>query len=461
MSRPGRGRRNFVLVAVGIGISAILVGIFWSGLLRRGDEAVAPKVATGAKVQRPPESSAGVKSAGGGPNLDSPLPTTAAALIDEVEDVVDRLIEEFPGNLDCLEMRARFHVFSGKSEEAVKTWERCLDLNPGYSYAYLGMAEIAAHEGDHQKAADLARKSMQTDPASFRARLILAEAAVNLDQPEEAIAVLEEFLRTNPRSHGYFLLGRAYALMDQFEKAKQSYQASIRKDPQYGSAYHELSKVCARLGQKDAAREAMAKFRELFAKLNPDFAGEDMAGKSFDVVCSNTAKIYADIGRIYGFHDRPTQAESLCRRAADLSPKNTECRQALAWFARSAGRTPEQIRWLEELANLDPKNPNYWLEIGDLHIWLTQLQPAEEAFQKARAIAPQDARTHAALAALYLRSGQSYSESMALARTAVELAPTAENYSLLATACERNGDHSGAAAAKEQAAKLTPPSATE
>lgn len=464
LAPPKRKRWDLLLVAIAILVG--LIGAYSSQLLWRSGQPVASdaeqEVATDAVERRdefsiPPSASSASpgKSASQDAGSDSPLPATAAPLLEEVGYAIDRLVETFPNDLDCLEMKARFQKWTGKTDEAVKTWETCLDLNPAYAHAYLGMAEAAAKKGNHLEAADLARKSVQNAPGLFKARAVLAEALVNLGRPEEAIEVLEKSLQTDPRSYGYFLLGRAYTLKQQLEKAKENYQASIRKYPAYAEAHYGLARTCVRLGEADAAGQSMARYRELMAKRYPGRQGMDMLPESFETLCADAAILYTDTGRIYYAHQQPVEAERLWRRAAALSSGNIDCRQALAWLSRSEGRTAETIRWLEEVAKLDPENPNCWLEIGNLYLVLAQLRPAEEAFQKACAVAPQDAPGHAALAALYLRSGQRSAQALSLARAAVKLAPTVENYSLLAAACERNGDQPGAAEAKQQVAKLS------
>lgn len=442
-------------------VAAVLVGLLgavasqflWQGDLTPVPDAVmetAPETADSIVEKAPvaAEEQAGTES-----EPDLPLPTTAQALLEEVGQVVDRLVAAFPKNLDSLEMKARYQKWTGKTDDAVKTWEECLELDPHYAHAYLGMAEVAAKMGDHAKAVELAGKALESAPQLFHAREVRCEGLLNLGRPEEAIEALEDYLPTDPRSHGYFLLGRSYMLLKEYEKAKENYQASIRTYPEYAEAHYGLSRACLRLGQKDAAREPMATYRKLMAERNPGRQGEDLTPVSFETLCDDAALVYTDAGRIYLAHGQPAEAERLCRRAAGLSPENLDCRQALAWLARSEGRTADAIRWLEESSNLDPKNPVYWLEIGNLHLALTQVQEAEKAFQKVRSIAPQDARGHAALASLYLRIGQKSSEALALARRAVELAPSASNYLLLATACERNGDEAAAADAKAQAEK--------
>ena len=460
----GRGRWDVVLIVVAVLVG--LCGAFASRLLWPHNDSpppadqreVAPEPVPPASIDAPSPPSAPPQPADDADRTETPLPTTPAALLEEVAQVIEQLVASFPGNVDCLEMKARYQKWTGKTEEAVKTWQHCLDLAPDYAHAYLGMAEVAAKKGDHAKAADLARKSMAAGPRLFQARAVLCDALMNLGQPQEVIDLMEEYLPSDPRSYGYFLLGRAYALTKQPEKAKENYEASIRKYPDYAEAYYGLSRICVQLDKKEAARKSMTRYRELMAERHPGRQGMDMTPESFEELCDDAAIIYTDAGRIYFADNQAEEAERLLRRAAGLSPENIECRRALAWLSRSKVDATETIQWLTELAALDPTDSSPWLEIGNLQLDLLQLEAAEEAYQKACHIAPEDPRGHAALATLYLRSGQKNSEALTLARKAVELAPTAANYSLLATACERNGDAVGAAEAKTLATKQDSPS---
>ncbi|MFH1924768.1 MAG: tetratricopeptide repeat protein [Planctomycetota bacterium] len=388
------------------------------------------------------------------PDPTSPLPERAEALIEEANRVVDRLVEAFPNSPDSLEMKARVQDWIGNSEEAVRCWEKCLDLNRDYAYAYGGIATIAAKKGEHEKAAEMAEKALRVDPAYFLARTVRAKALIDLARPEEAISLLEEYLRTDPRSQGFVLLGQAYSQTGEHEKAKENYEAAIERYPEYTGAYHGLSRACARLGRQDAARQAMAKYRELRATEKPARQGTDMVKDDLEATYRSAAIFYTDIGRLYYSQREPREAERLWRRAAVLVPEDVGCRQALAWLCRGEGRTQETIELMEEMASIEPENPGYWIEIGRLWAEMVQLEPAEKALRKACAVAPQNAEGHAALARLYLTIGRNPAEALTLARTAVQLQPTAANYALLAAACERNDDHPGAVAAREQAAKL-------
>jgi tetratricopeptide (TPR) repeat protein len=284
----------------------------------------------------------------------------------------------------------------------------------------------------------------------------LADALLNSGQAKEAVALLETYVREDPRSQGFFLLGQAYLQMQQYEKAREYFEAAIRKYPQYGDAYYRLSGVYSRLGQHDKAGQCLQKSRELKAKEREDHRVQKSRYDDFDAMCNRIAETYTSGARIYLTAGKSAETERLFRRAGDLASKSIECRQGLAWLCRRQGRTREGIEVLEQLAKIEPNQPSYWLEIGRLHARLNQFSAAEEAFRKASAMSPQDAAGPAALAGLLLDTNRNLPEALALARTAVQRRPTAAHYCILSGACERNGDLAGAVNAIAQAEKLEP-----
>ncbi len=393
------------------------------------------------------------------PQPGDPLPANPRDLIDETKTMIEQLLAAYPNDLDCLEMKARTQDWLGKSAEAVETWRQCLKLNPAYTHAYVGMAAVAAKKGDHEKAAELARQAVATNPASFRAREILAEALINLRKADEAVEVLDEFLRRDPRAHGYFLLGSAHTQLQQHEKARKAYEAAVKKYPRYAEAYYALSRSYLRLGLREEARRTMAKYWELMKQRGPSRPGMGSPIDDFTHMCTNAAILYTDAARIYYARGEPRRAELLWRRATALDKNNLPARQMLVAMYRREGRLWEAAQCLEELAAVDAHDPRYWLEVGQMYATALRFEDAERSFRQACSAAPDRADGYAALVRLYLTANRKLPQAVPAARNAVEREPSADNYALLAAACRRTGDRAGALAAMEQAIKLAPKNA--
>jgi tetratricopeptide (TPR) repeat protein len=87
------------------------------------------------------------------------------------------------------------------------------------------------------------------------------------NQPEKAIADLEQVLRLSPLDHRKFyalaLMARAHTLCDRYSDALQFAAASLRVRPNFPHALIEQIVANALAGRLDAARESLANFRKL------------------------------------------------------------------------------------------------------------------------------------------------------------------------------------------------------
>ncbi|MHB8974910.1 MAG: tetratricopeptide repeat protein [Pirellulaceae bacterium] len=388
---------------------------------------------------------------------DAPLPTTVEALYAETLRAIEWLPQLFPNNPDALEMKARVQEWLGNSVQAEATWQQCLKLNPKYIHAYVGMASTAAKRAEHEKSLELAQHALTLDAQNFQARAIVADALLQLGRASEVPGVLEEYLSKDARSRGHYLLGQAYAQMGNNEKARDNYEAAIRIFSGYREAYNGLAMAYERLGEADKAKQTMDKFRQQSWTQGPDSAqNRESASADLAVLIRDAAIFYTDAGRILYVGEKANEAEQFWLRAAALDSANVPCRQSLAWFCRNAGRQGENIVWLKQLADLEPKNASYWTEVGRIYDELLLLPAAEESFRKACQAAPESDAGYAALAELLLRFEQNLPETVELARKAVQYRPAASNYAILSAACRANQDLAGAQTAIDQALELAP-----
>lgn len=256
------------------------------------------------------------------PDASTPIPPTSAAVIEEVDHLVDWLIARFPDDPDSYEVAARVRFWLGDPDSAVKYWETCLALNPDYAYAYHGMGLVAAKKGDHAKAAELFRTVLRFAPNAPVPQLDLATALVTLGEMEEAAAVLEQHVKVaRDPTPGWILLGKAYLNLGRPQRAKEAYQAAVRLHADSADARFGLATAYARLGESEQSAREMAKFKELMAgekaarkveKTQRDDAAEMRAG---------LAATYRTVSRVCRLGGAPQEAEQFARRAFAISPQ--------------------------------------------------------------------------------------------------------------------------------------------
>jgi tetratricopeptide (TPR) repeat protein len=178
--------------------------------------------------------------------------------------------------------------------------------------------------------------------------------------------------------------------------------------------------------------------------------------RDLDSLRKGAAYAYLNAGRVYAKHGKAREAEQHWTNAARLDPNDTESRQMLVMVFEQQDRSEEAIPILEELSRIEPENPIHYVNIGALNVRLQRFEAAEDAYRRLKQRAPDSPRGYVALARLFLDTGRRLSEAKELAAKAVQLEPTASNYFLLGTACERSGDTAGALSAVERARQLDP-----
>jgi tetratricopeptide (TPR) repeat protein len=335
----------------------------------------------------PRDPSAATSPGDGGVAVEAEPPATVEAANQEMRQLAQKVLGDFPNQPRALEIPARLYMRLGQTAKAAEYWKQCLALDAGCSRAYYDLATIAAKKGDRQEAVSLMRKALAIAPDAVPVQLELAKLLIDLRQFPRAIEVLREHVRVQPRSGcGYLLLGLALLQNDAPQEARQAYQSAIGIDPQDFFAYLGLANACARLGQTEQAKQYRAKFRQLQPAgmqgvLSARGRFDDMASSrnALAEVCTSAAPLYHARGNL-------AETERLCRRAAQVAPRDVESRMSLVWLYRRSGRTLEAIGMLEQLARIQPSAALYPAEIGRLYATLGEHDKARQWLQQARQI---------------------------------------------------------------------------
>ncbi|MHB0954911.1 MAG: tetratricopeptide repeat protein [Pirellulaceae bacterium] len=241
----------------------------------------------------------------------------------EALEVADRLLQEYPNNLEAIFARGTILFRYGLNEEAVKCWKVCLMLVPNLApaYEYLGLEAFQC--GRNEEAVEYFRKAIEYDPTSSAAGLYLGEALNNLGRMEEAIPVLEQFLTVAPHSpEPYFQLGQAYWYLKSYERAKEYHQRALREDPNFAQAWHGLGQACERLGENDQAREYLSRHAEMVNQ-NRTYQGQTIRGRDEMDVRESLASAYLTAGKVYLAKGREQEAEQYLAKAAAVDPGST------------------------------------------------------------------------------------------------------------------------------------------
>ena len=380
-----------------------------------------------------------------------------AALKKEKLELAEQLIIEFPNSEVPLVLMGNVHREQGNSAEAVKFWEKALDLNPERPDAYNGMGWIAFEKGEHEKALAFWRQALEINPKMPAIHNSIAQTLIVLGRYDEVIKEAEEELKITPQSSlSYFLLGQGHLKLKEYDKAKKYYETAIELQPDYMNVYYGLFTVCSRLKLQDEAKKHLATFQKLKAEDSKVLMDRN---KAFDDVVSirtMLAETYSDAEHIYFEKGNLQEAEKFLQRAITLDPNNTEYLMKLGSLFQSSNRLPDALRIYEKVSQIEPDNIVSRLNTGIISMQLKQFNNAEKIFKKVITLDPKFSGGYRELAHFYLKTGTNLSEAMKLAKKAVAMEETADNYFILGWAYDKNGNVASAVSALKRAADLDP-----
>ena len=161
---------------------------------------------------------------------------------------IDNLIRQYPQESNFYNLRATAEIFRKEYPQAIKSYQKAIQLSPKNIRSHLGLAAAYLQSGDYSKAKRAANKGLSLDNNSIQAYFILAEVAYKEDKLQDA----ENFLLTAQKKarklrtqevNASNKLTTFYILQKQPEKALATAQDIVKRYPKNNSALNLLAKV--------------------------------------------------------------------------------------------------------------------------------------------------------------------------------------------------------------------------
>ncbi len=175
------------------------------------------------------------------------------------------------------------HLGAGRREEAIKYFQKALDLDPtaAFVWANLGAAKALAGEVEEGEKAYL--RSLKLDPGELVAMSNLAALYSRLGRERDAKsyqARVRKFQQRNPYYH--FSLGMHSYESGDFREAIDHFRSAVRLKPSEHNFYLAMAKAYLQLGQKDKASSNLKQA----AKNAPDQASKQRYNEKLAILAS-------------------------------------------------------------------------------------------------------------------------------------------------------------------------------
>ena len=187
--------------------------------------------------------------------------------------------------------------------EAVREYERSLQLKPDIHAAYSNLAALYLDQGELQKGEEMLLKVTSLSPDFTEGFINLAVLYIRKRDPDKALAAINRALETNPSSFAaHYNKGEVLTMRGDYKAALESYKRAVYLRPDMDAFKLTLGVAYMRVGDLVSAEK---QFNEL---TNSPVAAE----------------AYRDLGLLYNNAGQPDQAMQYFNQAVHVKPAFAE-----------------------------------------------------------------------------------------------------------------------------------------
>src|SRR5882762_1376396 len=229
-------------------------------------------------------------------------------------------------------LRSRGDVSAGNGQpetvnRAIEQYREINRLDPSDTESALWLARLYRLKNEHDKAEQVLRGILKTDPENDPAVEQLTQLLMDQGKSPEAVTLLEGTTAHSPSPVLLDLLGDAYTQAHELAKAEEAYRKAVELDPS------ELSHQRG-LGQTLLAEEKYSEALKVYQKLS-------------DVI-PDDSDVYLRIAQIYRELHQLDKAEENLVKARQYAPGSLEVMYNEAMIYESQGRFDDAIRVLSD-----------------------------------------------------------------------------------------------------------------
>ena len=354
----------------------------------------------------------------------------------------DNMESEAMARIDVESMDAWAHLNLGRAfvdadrvEEARKEFEAALSLEPQFTQAHSGIGKLELMKGNWSQAMEAYSSARRADRLSLEAVFGMGQSALGEGDLGEAEKWYKEALNIEQEDDSTWVaLGIVKFLKHDLEAALDDWKKAVSIDPLNTRAYVPMAYLYSIEQEADLAESHFKKALEV----NP---GDCQAWNSLGIQ-------YIRLGRLEKATD--------CFRNQQEAGGKSDGYQNLGVVDRIRGEKRKALGNWDKARDLAPDRLSVHIDLGEVHLSLSEDQKALELFTRAVQIDPGYWYPHQWLAMTYLAGGM-FAEAQSESRESISLNPLdwASHVILGLALAEQSGQVTGESAAQlEKGRKL-------
>lgn len=246
-------------------------------------------------------------------------------------------------------------------------------------------AILLEHQGNLVEALQEYQAAIALDPNSTYLVEQAVETALEAGKPDVALQLAKRLVELEPQSHkARFVLGNVEWARGEVKAAQAAFEEALKLNPKFSDALLSLGNLLS--------SQSPAKAREYFDRYlstNPD----------------NAAEAHYQLALLEQKEGRLDKAEEHLKAALAVNPDSFQARLTLAQVYEARKDTEAALAEYLKILERDPQNVALRNHIGELYFTRGELEPAAEHFRQAQNVAPDNPTTALWLAILSEQKG--------------------------------------------------------
>jgi tetratricopeptide (TPR) repeat protein len=370
-----------------------------------------------------------VSLSGGTPEIKQQL---AATLLDngefaEAANILTDLAKDDPYDPTIRMMMSRAQVGARNFPEAIATLKSLVAGDPDnveFQF-YLGTAyEQAGQPAEAAKIFSRLLEQSKGDSEEQKAnrgvfQQHLAASYQDMGEYQQAIAIYEEMVKSDPTPRTYFMLINAYRVDRQYDKALSLGKQQIETHPDDENIALVYARSLADAGKAKEGAEILNKLMQnnpsnldLYVNLSQIYLVARKYGDAEKVMLRaqeqklDKERVKLQLATVYDKQKDYDRAESLLKDILKDDPKDAIALNYIGYLLADRGiRLEEAVDYVQRALVLDPNNGAYLDSLGWAFFKMNDLQKAEKYLLQAVELERKDPVIHDHLGDLYFKSG--------------------------------------------------------
>ncbi|MDX2001684.1 MAG: tetratricopeptide repeat protein [Chitinophagales bacterium] len=289
-------------------------------------------------------------------------------------------------------LRSDIFVWMGKYQRAVDTIRTAISISEKEELPdlYLELADIYEEWEKFDEVFDCLVRTLDANPANEEALNRIWFCVEFTEKYQESIDFHTKFIDNEPYSYlAWFNLAHAYAGLDLYEKAVESFEFVMAINDNYEYAYKDCGEILFKLGQFEKAAEYFLKasvlskpYKELYFSIGECYEKIQNYNRARYYFRKATNldpyfdEAYFKIGLNYEVEERWESALSAYERAYKLDNENPGYTIALANAYRQNNDNGRAIEFYQRAVELQPDDKDNWLDLAYCHFINEQYRDA-------------------------------------------------------------------------------------